>query len=145
MTFGVMYDHTFSKFANHQIRRQATDKWAVSLVIAYGHFNVPPGIFWLTYSLDLPRGLGTIWTHILTILSVTKTYLVSHCSVAAFIHPTTCEVRHLTESQVYMVTRLNMPRKRPGTDHRYPGVVVAIFRGGPSFWPRHWNVYAIMY
>ena len=23
-TFGVMYDHTFSKLANHQIRHQAT-------------------------------------------------------------------------------------------------------------------------
>ena len=38
-TFSVMYDHTFPKLANHQIRRQAPHvKWAVSLVIACGHF-----------------------------------------------------------------------------------------------------------
>ena len=34
----------FSELATHQIRHQATYiKWAVSLVIAYGHFNVPWG------------------------------------------------------------------------------------------------------
>ena len=37
-----MYDHTFSKLAIHQIRHHVT-KLAISLVIAYGHFNLPQG------------------------------------------------------------------------------------------------------
>ena len=40
-----MYDHTFAKFANHQIRTDI--KWAVSLVIAYGHFNLPQRFVWV--------------------------------------------------------------------------------------------------
>ena len=47
-TFGVMYDHAFSKLANYQIRYQAKLKWAVSLVIAYGHFNLPQGFMWVS-------------------------------------------------------------------------------------------------
>ena len=48
-----MYGHTFSRLANHEIRHQAT-KWAVSLVIAYGH--LPQGFVWIC-----------IWVNILTI------------------------------------------------------------------------------
>ena len=49
-----MYDHTFSKLANHQIRHPAANEVAVSLVIAYGHFNFPQGfncvgMYGLTY------------------------------------------------------------------------------------------------
>ena len=40
-----MYDHTFSKLANHQIRPHM--KWAVRLVIAYGHFDLPQGFVWV--------------------------------------------------------------------------------------------------
>ena len=39
-----------SELANHQIRHQVTHKWAVSLVIAYGHF------YGLTYALYHPWG-----------------------------------------------------------------------------------------
>ena len=41
-TFGVIYRHTFF---NLQITRSDIRhiKWAVSLVIAYGHFNLPQG------------------------------------------------------------------------------------------------------
>ena len=46
-TFCVMCDHTFSELAIHQIRHQVTHKWAVSLVIAYGHFNIPRGFMFL--------------------------------------------------------------------------------------------------
>ena len=47
-TFGVMYDHTFYK----QVQISRSDirphmKWVVSLTIAYGHFNLPPGIVWV--------------------------------------------------------------------------------------------------
>ena len=45
-TFGVMYDHTF---LNLQITRSGNRlhiKWVVSLVIAYGHFNLPEGFLW---------------------------------------------------------------------------------------------------
>ena len=38
-----MYDHQFSKLANPHINDQATPKWSVSLVIAYGHFNLNQG------------------------------------------------------------------------------------------------------
>ena len=42
-TFGVMYDHTFSRLflqiTRSDIRPQT--KWVVSLVIAYDHFNLP--------------------------------------------------------------------------------------------------------
>ena len=48
-----MYDHTFSKPANHQIRPHI--KWAVSLVIAYGHFTIPQGL------------CGYVWVNILTL------------------------------------------------------------------------------
>ena len=56
-----MYDHTFYK----QVQISRSDirphiKWAVSLVIAYGHFDFPQGFVWvrmgLTYSLYHPRG-----------------------------------------------------------------------------------------
>ena len=43
----VMYDHTF---LNLQITRSDIRlhiKWAVSLVIAYGHFNLPQGFVWV--------------------------------------------------------------------------------------------------
>ena len=43
----------FSKLANHQIRHRATHK--VSLVIAYGHFNLPQGL------------CGYVWVNILTL------------------------------------------------------------------------------
>ena len=42
-----MYDHTF---LNLQITRSDIRphiKWAVSLVIAYGHFNLPQGFVWV--------------------------------------------------------------------------------------------------
>ena len=42
-TFAGMYDHIF---LNLQITRsdiRPHTKWAVSLVIAYGHFNLPQG------------------------------------------------------------------------------------------------------
>ena len=45
---GVMYDHTF--FFNLQIARSDIKphiKWAVSLVFAYGHFNIPLGCEWV--------------------------------------------------------------------------------------------------
>ena len=54
-TFGVMYDHTF---LNWQITRSDIwphIKWAVSLVIAYGHFNFPQGL------------CGHVWVNILTL------------------------------------------------------------------------------
>ena len=44
MTFGVMYDHTF---LNLQITRSDIRphiKWALILVIVYGHFNLPSGV-----------------------------------------------------------------------------------------------------
>ena len=51
--FGVMYDHTISKLANHQI------KCAVNLLIAYGDFNLPNGLYgyaWLNIpTLSPPR------------------------------------------------------------------------------------------
>ena len=59
-TFSVMYDHAFSKLANHQIRHQAAHKvgcqpgdrtW--SLFSSSG-FRV--GIYGLTYSLYSPWG-----------------------------------------------------------------------------------------
>ena len=34
-------------FLNHQIRHQATHKWAVSLVTAHGHLNLPQGFVWV--------------------------------------------------------------------------------------------------
>ena len=39
-TFGVMYNHTF---LNLQITKSDIIKWAVSLVIAYGNFNLGGG------------------------------------------------------------------------------------------------------
>ena len=42
-----MYDRTFSKLANHQIRHQATHKVSGQLVIAHGHFNLPQGFVWV--------------------------------------------------------------------------------------------------
>ena len=38
----VMYDHTFPKLADTDISPHI--KWAVSLMIAYGHFNLPQGL-----------------------------------------------------------------------------------------------------
>ena len=42
-TFSAMYDHTFlnSQITRSDIRPHI--KWAVSLVIAYGHFSLPQG------------------------------------------------------------------------------------------------------
>ena len=59
----VYYDHTFfSKLANHQIWTSAGRAyivWDVSLVIAYGHFNLPLGLcvgmYGLTYSHYHPK------------------------------------------------------------------------------------------
>ena len=53
-TFGVMYAHTFSNLANHQLEHQRNTEWVVSLVTAYDHFNLPAssvcvGIWGLTY------------------------------------------------------------------------------------------------
>ena len=42
-----MHDHTFSKFVNQQIGHQVNIKLPVSLVIAYGHFNLPQGFAWV--------------------------------------------------------------------------------------------------
>ena len=42
-TFGVMYDHAFSKRANHQIRHQATYKVSCQP----GHFILPQGFVWV--------------------------------------------------------------------------------------------------
>ena len=48
-----MYSHTFPKLANYQIRRQAPHiKWAVSLVIACGHFLVKKIAYFPLYILD---------------------------------------------------------------------------------------------
>ena len=49
-TFGVMYDHTFSELATHQIIHQATHKWAVSLVIA--HLPVSYSVPWTVYNSE---------------------------------------------------------------------------------------------
>ena len=46
-SFGVTYDHTFSKLANHQSDIKPQIKEAVSLVIAYGHFNLLQGFVWV--------------------------------------------------------------------------------------------------
>ena len=43
-----MFDHTFSKLTNHQIRHQAIYKVTVSLVVAYGRFNLPQGFVWVS-------------------------------------------------------------------------------------------------
>ena len=58
---GVMDDHTFSKLAK-QIRSniRSHKKWAVSLVIAYGHFNLPQGLVWY------------VWVNILTFITLLK-------------------------------------------------------------------------
>ena len=40
-----MYDHTFSKLANHQIRHQATHVHKVGCQA--GHLNLPQGFVWL--------------------------------------------------------------------------------------------------
>ena len=43
-----MYDHTFSKFANHQIRHLATyEVGRQPGDFAYDHFNLPPGFVWV--------------------------------------------------------------------------------------------------
>ena len=42
-----MYDHNFSKLANHQIDIKHHIKWADSLVIEYGQFNLPQGFVWV--------------------------------------------------------------------------------------------------
>ena len=47
-TLGVMHDHTL--FLHLQITIadiRAHLKWAVNLVIAYGHFNLPQGFVWV--------------------------------------------------------------------------------------------------
>ena len=66
MTSGLSKGHSVScvdhTFPNLQITRSDIRphiKWAVSLVIAYGHFNLPRGFVWVcmrTYSLYHPRG-----------------------------------------------------------------------------------------
>ena len=46
-----VWSYFFSKLANHQIRHQIWHKnWAVILVIAYGHFNLPQGFVWVRMS-----------------------------------------------------------------------------------------------
>ena len=41
--------------ANHQIRHQALSKWAVSLVNADDHFNLPQGVCFDMYGLIFPH------------------------------------------------------------------------------------------
>ena len=58
-TFDVMYDHTF---LNLQITRSDIRphiKWAVSLVIAYGHFNLKHILFHHTLKMDWTRQNAT--------------------------------------------------------------------------------------
>ena len=61
-TFGVMYDHTFSKFTNHQIRHEATHKvgcqpgdciWSLE-----SSSGVCVGKYGLTHSLYHPQRRG---------------------------------------------------------------------------------------
>ena len=42
-----MYDHICSKIPNHKSDIRPHINWAVSLVIAYGHFNLPLGFVWV--------------------------------------------------------------------------------------------------
>ena len=69
-TFSVMYDHTFQ---NLQITRSDIRphiKWAVILVIAYGHTQSGLSTWWLhMVTLIFLRGLcGYVWVNILTLL-----------------------------------------------------------------------------
>ena len=50
-----MYDYHFLSLQSPDQTSDHT-KWAVSLVIAYGHFNLPQGFVGVTYSLYHPRG-----------------------------------------------------------------------------------------
>ena len=52
-TFGVMYDHTFSNFRFTTSDIRPHTKLAVSLVIAYGHFNIPQGFVWYVWGNKL--------------------------------------------------------------------------------------------
>ena len=69
-----MYDHTFSK-TRSDIRPHI--KWTVSLVIAYGHFNLPQGLMWvyngLTYLLNHPRGESCLVGFVLPYIYIGKT------------------------------------------------------------------------
>ena len=47
-TFSVMYDHAFLNF---QITRSDHTKWAVSPVIAYGHFNLPQELVFFFFQI----------------------------------------------------------------------------------------------
>ena len=57
-TFGVMYDHTFLDLQITRSDIRPHINWAVSLVIAHGHFNLSQaffvGMYGLTYSLYHP-------------------------------------------------------------------------------------------
>ena len=58
-TFGVMYDHTFSKLANHQIRHQATHKVGCQPGACIWSFQYSSGVcvgmYGLTYSRITPE------------------------------------------------------------------------------------------
>ena len=43
LDIGTMYDHQFSKLANPLSTIRPHIKWTVSLVVAYGHFNLDQG------------------------------------------------------------------------------------------------------
>ena len=45
-----MHDHNFSKLAIHSSYIRQHIKLAVSLVIAYDHFNLPQGFVWVYMS-----------------------------------------------------------------------------------------------
>ena len=74
--FGAKYDHTF---LNLQITRSDIRphiKWPVSLVIAYGHFNLPQGIVWVCMSSH---------THFIT-PRAQMTHLMKHTSYCSFLN-----------------------------------------------------------
>ena len=46
-TYVVMYDHIFLNLQITRLDIRPHIKWAVNLVIAYGHFNLPQGFVWV--------------------------------------------------------------------------------------------------
>ena len=44
-----MYDHTFLNLQITSTDIKPHIKWVVSLVIAYGHFNLPQGFVWVLW------------------------------------------------------------------------------------------------
>ena len=60
-----MYDHTFSKLANHLIRYQATHKVGCRPGdCIYGHFNLPLGFVWVKYYCECKlQSIGRIMVY----------------------------------------------------------------------------------